>query len=243
MLIPNNEKNWYSVVTSECLGYPIPAETIKNCLDVGCNVGGFVNAWKSRIQKFYCIDASEYNIEQAVNNHKDMVDVDERIFFIHSAVHSKSGETLFLRPYQYGENCSNSGSFGTTNFVYKSNGHGWVDGDLKEEVSTISLEDVLEDALLFFGEEEIDLMKIDIEGAEYDFLFNKDLSKIKWISGEIHNFLSKMPSDENGIDRNTALHNHILKTHTLEYSGGDGVDTHFVRLYKRINNGNNNSSS
>lgn len=241
MIVPNNEENWYSIVTAECNSYPLPNDTINNCIDVGCNVGGFVNAWKNKINKFYCIDASQYNIEQAVNNHQDIPD--ERIFFVQSAVHSKSGDTLWLRPYKHGENHANSGSFGTTDFVYESNGHGWVDTELKEEVTTISLEDLIEDALDFFGENEVDLMKIDIEGAEYDFLFGKDLSNIKWIVGEIHNFLGKMPSSQNGVDRSTALHDHILKTHTLEYSSGDGLNSHFVRLYKRINNGNSDSSS
>jgi hypothetical protein len=80
---------------------------------------------------------------------------------------------------------------------------------------------------------EIDLLKVDIEGAEYDFLMNKDLSSFKYIVMELHNFLSKMESEVDGKNRSEALHNHISKTHIIKISKGDGIHTHFNRLYMR----------
>lgn len=243
-IVPNNEDNWYSFVTEECSQYPVPKEPIKNCLDVGCNVGGFVNAWKDTIDKFYCVDASGHNVDEASRNMKSLLDCN-RAFLLHNAVHSNSNDTVYLRPFITSNGVvNNSGSFGTTGFVYNDgNCDGWKDTDIKEEVTTISFEELFEDATTFFETEEIDLLKIDVEGAEYDFLMNKDLSKIKYIVGEIHNFLHKIESDQQGVDRAIALHSHILKTHTLEYLFGDGINIHYVVLYKRINNGNSNSSS
>lgn len=229
----NNEINWYQKVTEECRGYQIPNETIDNCLDVGCNVGGFVNAWKHRINKFYCVDASWYNIEQASQNLSDLGK--ERVFLMNYAVHNRSGDKLKLRPFVSKGKLSNSGSFGTTEFVYKDRPsvEGWIDVGIAEEVETISFQDLLSDSLAFFEEEEIDLMKIDIEGAEYDFLIGQDLTKIRYITMEFHNFLSKMDSDTEGINRGDALHQHILKTHSMVYSSGDGVHSHYNRFYRK----------
>ena len=51
-----------------------------------------------------------------------------------------------------------------------------------EKCLTIALEDIF----TLIGHEHIDYMKIDIEGAEYDFLLDKDLSNIALIAMEIH---------------------------------------------------------
>lgn len=228
----NNEKNWYSIVTNECLSYPIPTDA-KICLDVGCNVGGFVTAWKDHIEKFYCVDAGSSNVSEIKHNTKDF---ENEITIIHKAVHSNSNEKLSLRPY-LGDNQKpvNSGSYGTTEFVYDNNNHGWrtdTSADF-EVVDTISLEDLLTDAKKQMNVSEIDLMKVDIEGAEYDFLMNKDLSSVKYIVMEFHNFLSKMESEIDGKNRSEVLHDYISKTHIMQINNGNGIDDHFVRLYER----------
>lgn len=43
----------------------------------------------------------------------------------------------------------------------------------------------------FFGLNYVDFMKIDIEGAEYDFLLDKDLSRIASMGIEIHGTFGK----------------------------------------------------
>jgi hypothetical protein len=68
------------------------------------------------------------------------------------------------------------------------------------------------------------LLKIDCEGAEYDFLIDADLSKIKYIVMELHNFLGGVKQKQ--------LMTHIENTHTEIYSEGNGVDSHFVKLWK-----------
>ena len=163
-------------------------------------------------------------------------DFENKITIIHKAVHSNSNEKLSLRPYLVdNQKPINSGSYGTTEFVYDNNNHGWrtdTSADF-EVVDTISLEDLLTDAKKQMNVSEIDLMKVDIEGAEYDFLMNKDLSSVKYIVMEFHNFLSKMESEIDGKNRSEALHDHISKTHIMKISYGDGIHTHFNRLYER----------
>jgi hypothetical protein len=56
-------------------------------------------------------------------------------------------------------------------------------------------------------------------------LYQKDLSRINFITGEFHNFL--------GIERQTELFNWIEQTHKTVYSVGDGVGSHFIKMWKR----------
>ena len=111
-----------------------------------------------------------------------------------------------------------SGNFSITGFVYEHNQHGWG-GDEYEEVTTISLETILE---MVGGE--IGLLKIDIEGAEQDVLYGKDLSKIKYITGEFHNFLGKEIQNK--------LFEWIEKTHIEIYTNGNGIQSHFQKMWK-----------
>ena len=76
------------------------------------------------------------------------------------------------------------------------------------------------------GVDEVDLLKIDIEGAEHDYLYNKDLSCFKFIVAEIHNFLRF-------DNKQSEIIEWINKTHDELYSDGDGIDTHFVKLWRR----------
>jgi len=72
---------------------------------------------------------------------------------------------------------------------------GRVSKDGKIEVKTISLDEIVER----YGE--IELLKIDIEGAEYDVIFNskpETLKKIKRIVGELHYREGENPEKEFG---------------------------------------------
>jgi len=70
----------------------------------------------------------------------------------------------------------------------------------------------------------IGLLKIDIEGAELDALYQKDLTNIKYITGEFHNFL--------GRENQTKLFNWIGNTHMELYSVGDGISSHYQKMWK-----------
>lgn len=212
-LIANNQPNdWFDKVTRECQSYPIDSVDIDKdelVLDIGANVGGFWNAWKWRFDNWHLVEPSLYNCEQIRANGYEGS-------YSHNAVGKKSGEVVKLQKYWAGDNDTLSGNFGTQQFVNGENGHGWQ-GEW-EEVVTLSLEDLQKDR-------EIGLLKVDCEGAEYDLLIDKDLSKIKYIVMELHNFLGGVKQKQ--------LMTHIENTHKEIYSEGNGRDSHFVKLWKR----------
>ena len=148
-LISNNQPdNWFETVTNECKNYPmwnVDIEDNELVVDIGANVGGFYEAWKNRFKNWIAVEPSQYNCEEYLKNTGRNVEVQK-------AVHNKSGEILKLQSYKVDGNDTESGSFGTSEWVYEGNGHGWQ-GDW-EEVQTISFEDL-------FGETEIGLLKID----------------------------------------------------------------------------------
>jgi FkbM family methyltransferase len=209
-------QNWFEQITKECIDeYPIHLVDIdasEKVVDMGCNVGGFSQAFNYRFHNILAIDASSYNVEQYKSRHNNEI--------LHKAVYSKDGEIVKLKKYMGdGDDDTNSGNFSITGFVYENNKHGFR-GDEYEEVETISLETILN---IVGGS--IGLLKIDIEGAEVDVLFEKDLSKINYITGEFHNFLGK--------ENQTKLFDWIGKTHNEIYSVGSGVDSHFIKMWKR----------
>jgi len=215
-LVANNQpKDWYQTVTKECAGYPIDKVDIEKdelVLDIGANVGGFWNAWKWRFDNWHLVEPSVYNCEQIVFNGYEGL-------YSRNAVGKRSGEIVKLQKYWGdGDNDTLSGNFGTLQFVNGENGHGWY-GDY-EEVTTVSFEDLI-------GDKEVGLLKIDCEGAEFDFLYNKDLSRIKYIVGEFHNLLFQYD------DRGVTLLEHIRETHNEIYSEGDGIHSHYIKLFKR----------
>ena len=211
-LMANNQpENWLEKVTKECEQYPIhlvDIEADELVMDIGANVGGFWNAWKWRFHNWHLVEPSVYNCEQIRANGYEGS-------YSRNAVGKTSGERLKLQKYWAGDDDTLSGNFGTTEFVNDSNGHGWQ-GDW-EEVITLSFEDVTKN-------QPIGLLKVDCEGGEYDFLMSKDLSKIKFIVMELHNFLGGVKQKQ--------LMTHIENTHIEIYSEGNGADSHFVKLWK-----------
>lgn len=209
-------EGWFERITQECIQeYPVymmnDIGEDELVIDAGCNVGGFAEAYKGRFKNFLAIDASSYNIEHYQSHHHHPT--------LHKALYSKDGELVKLQKYMINEGThdTNSGNFSITGHV-DANGHGW-NSDEYEEVQTISLDTLLAPY------DSVGLLKIDIEGAECDFLLGKDLSKIKWITGEFHNFLGKVKQDE--------LFAWIEKTHEEVSSQGNGVDSHFQKAWKR----------
>jgi FkbM family methyltransferase len=215
LISKNQPSDWFNQITKECREeYPIHLVDIdasEQLVDMGCNVGGFSEAWNYRFHNILAIDAASYNIEQYKSRHSHQI--------LHKAVSSKDGEIVKLKKYMgNNDDDTNSGNFSITGFVNENNKHGFR-GDEYEEVETISLETILE----MVGT--IGLLKIDIEGAEVDVLYQKDLSKVNYITGEFHNFI--------GQDNQTKLFNWIEQTHNQIYSTGDGVGSHFIKMWKR----------
>lgn len=208
-----NEENWFDLVTKECEEYPI--QPARSCIDIGANVGGFVEAYKNHIRNFFCVEPGSANREELKSHHANLIESGRLVICPH-AVGEYSGENVRLKRFRLGEdNRANSGSNSTVSFV-DEHGNGYAESTDYEEVTTISLEDVIEKALSYFETNNIDLLKVDCEGAEYDLLVDKDLSRVDSIVMELHNWLD-CEASKNDIMVNKKWHmlEHISKTHDI----------------------------
>lgn len=223
-LVPNNPSDWVETITAECRQYPIHLVKIDKpfvVVDAGANVGGFVRAWGNNFNKIYSFEASRSNYEEMLKN---TISFDSKHERFHLAVGKDDNTVLKLMMYTHEDGRdTNSGNYGVVNYVNEKNNHGWKESTGYEEVNSISLESILK---LVGGS--IDLLKIDVEGSEFDFLFDKDLSAINYITMELHNFLYH-------DGRQGRLIEHILKTHEEIYSYGDGISMHFTKMWKNRN--------
>ncbi len=155
--------------------------TMKNFVDVGAHYGGYTyEAARLGVEKIYSFEASYTNFhlaQQLLNGHNIN---NYRIFNL--AVSDKSGDIAKLRK------ITNSGDFqkaesGQYSIIdYKDYQSSSLSSEEYECCMTISLEDIFRVCRL----DQIDAMKIDIEGSEYNFLINKDLSRIKTMYIEFH---------------------------------------------------------
>lgn len=210
----NQPINWFEKIKEECSKeYPVELISINSdelVLDVGCNVGGFSDAFSEKFKNILAIDASLYNVEQYKSRHHHEI--------LHKAVYSEDDKIVKLKKYMGDDgDDTNSGNFSIVDFFYHHNGHGW-NGDEYEEVSTISIEFIMNKV------KKVGLLKIDVEGSEWDFLYQKDLRNIKYITGEFHNFLGKQKLYE--------LFAWISITHDEIFSTGDGESFHFHKTWK-----------
>lgn len=201
---------WTERAIKECVAdYPLRKyiRTRKNtCVDAGANVGGFIINYHHLFNQIYAYEASTTNVKRCEKNLQDR-NIDN-VILRRKAVAEKDGDIVLLKKHSGTENC---GCFGVMDVVDK-HGDGWNKENGGEEVSTISLEKIVEESGY------IDVLKVDIEGAEYNFLFGKDLSQVDFIFMELHNFLMDM-------NQHSELVGWIKKTHSLwtmfrpEYSG------------------------
>ena len=60
---------------------------------------------------------------------------------------------------------------------------------------------------------EINLLKVDVEGSEYNFLQNKDLSKVNWIAMELHGEPDKQLALMDWIDN---THNRVKQYDSIK---------------------------
>jgi len=225
LICESQPNNWLEIITNECKDYPLhnfkinPDDLI---VDVGANVGGFAKAWGHLSNNWYLVEPSKYNQEEIDKNLKGF---DYKLF--KKAVGSESGKILKLQKYIHGDidKDTPSGNMGTCGYVYEHNSHGWQ-GDY-EEVQSISFEDLT-------GGKKVEILKVDCEGAEYDFLMGVDLSDVNIIVMELHNFL--------GGKKQKELCDWIEKTHKLVMQGGGG-EGHWVKVWvnsssRHLNNTN-----
>ena len=201
LIFNTNYKNWFNEVSSHIKShYPMPftnKDKGKLCLDIGSNVGSFSCTYHDCFEKIIAIEASKSNSEEIENNLKQRSI--KNVTVIQKAVYSKGGETKILKFWRdtKDKHCGNSSII---EYYDDKRKHGWTD-KTGEHVETIGLNDIYE----LYGD--IDYMKLDVEGGEYDFLMNKDMNRIKYISMELHVQLR---------DKKQELKNFLLENFSME---------------------------
>ena len=204
----DNRNDWLNQrICGVKMVYFVPSEFNGNgiCVDVGANVGGFPLVNHSKFEKIYCFEPAEYSYNECVQNTKDF----ENVEVFKNAVSNKSGEKIKLRAYGDSNYSGNASTF---------EDYRW-DDDNFEMVETVTIEDIYK----IIDSEIIDYLKIDCEGGEYDFLMNKDLSKIGYIGIEVHIQLNEKAEE---------LMNYFEKTHSIITKSGDGKTMHYEITYK-----------
>jgi FkbM family methyltransferase len=177
----DDKEQWKTFIMQEA-SYNLPDECRGGlCVDAGCNIGDFEMNHKNRFDKYVCFDVFEENITEAKNNIKDLgIDIEINKL----AVWSESNKFINVMAYEPWDSKNlqhfgNSGNIGCIEFV-GAQGEGWKPENVIDLIETISIESIIEK----YGT--INLLKVDVEGSEYEFLLNKDLSKINYIVGEFH---------------------------------------------------------
>jgi FkbM family methyltransferase len=173
--------------------YLVPEDAANGiAVDVGANNGCFIERYKNFFSKIYAYEANFFLCEKLNEKFKNI----NNVFILNNAVSNEDNKILRLLAHKYSDD--NGSSAIEKNIKHKD----WE--EFICEVNSVSLESIVKK----YGF--IDYMKIDCETSEYEFLFNKDLRNIKYISLELH--------DQLGIDRYTELYNWITKTHTANQS-------------------------
>jgi len=172
-----NNLNYFSMGN-----YPVPNFIDRDvAVDVGCNMGVFPITHKDRFDNTYFLEACYENYEQIKRNlEKHGVN---NCFGFNLAAGKESGKIVKLKQWCHGDPSlgdkdSSCGSSATVEHV------AW-DGADYHNVLTIGLEELFS----LLGVDRINYLKIDCEGAEYDFLMDKDLSKIDCIGMELHHHI------------------------------------------------------
>jgi len=176
-----NKERWKNYIMTEAI-YTIPDECRGGlCVDAGCNIGDFEMNHKNRFDKYVCFDVFQENVEECIKNTKDLV---AEVEVNKLAVWSKADEFINVFAYEPWDtkNLQHFGNSGNVGCIeYKGpQGEGWDKNNTIDLVRTISIESIIEQ----YGN--INLLKVDVEGSEYEFLLGKDLSKINYIVGEFH---------------------------------------------------------
>ena len=173
-----------------------------HCVDVGVNVGGFSIYASPFFKNVTGFEPARNTYHTAVENIKSSGKKNIKVNNL--AVGDKSGETVHLRTHE-NELSRDASCFNPAQHP------GWGREQV-EEVSTICLEDIYSQHNIDY----IDYMKVDCEGSEYPLLINKDLSKINFLSLEIHPGLL-------GDDLTTELLEYLKLYFKLHYQLGEHI--------------------
>mgnify|MGYP003650379286 CR=1 FL=1 len=176
-------------------------------VDVGANVGAFTWMASGFALDVRAYEPSKQTFERLSSNVQKHCLHPEEIQLHNLAVGPTSGETVYLT--SHGSNLSGDASTQQEK----------PEDSPAEAVQTICLEDILASTSLG----RIDYLKVDCEGAEYDFLLDKDLSQVGFLIIELHG------DDE---EAKKSLREWISQTHSVHALAEDSQDpgtdpTHF----------------
>ena len=156
-------------------------------IDLGCSIGAFTLGYSHVFDTIYSIDACYTNCRILENNlRKNHV---KNCLPFHFAASNVTGELCKL----YGRTSSPYNNISICeNTIFKSGldirgTKDFAESKLTDEhdshyAMTISFPDMLK----FLGVKKIHFLKVDIEGAEYDFLYGQDLSMVDVLAIEVH---------------------------------------------------------
>ena len=173
-----NSLGWEQHILKDMPSYPLLPEWYEKgkkgdplnvCVDVGANVGIFTAYHQQLFKRFICIEASRSNCKRMESNFTKLGVQNAQIERAAAWSDSTSG---FKLGYGTKKNRPGDCKMWTKDSPHKDH----------ETVPTLSLEDLLKKYSL----DSVDLLKVDIEGSEYEFLYGKDLSKINNLVVELH---------------------------------------------------------
>lgn len=144
-------------------------------IDIGSALGTFPLKWHKAFNKIYCIDACYKNI-QLLNKNMKNHNIDN-VYSFNFAASNKTGNIIKIFN---NKNAPYNNVVNNENLILKKNNT--LENKEYHNVFSINFKDMLK----LFNLQRIDLLKLDIEASEYDFLINEDLSIIDVLVIEIH---------------------------------------------------------
>ena len=178
--IVGNEKTTLRATIAEIYpvgGYSYPIIKPKTIIDLGSNIGVSVKYFKKEFGddvKVICVEPNNYNLVYLKKNIADCWNV----FVLNNLIASMKG---------FGSRIDVSEC--TTSYSYKINDEGVV--------RAITMNDIITN----FALTSVDLVKIDIEGAEYDLLLNNN----KWLDISRDLFIEFHGANESLLDESFKL--------------------------------------
>ena len=162
----------------------------KVAVDLGANNCLFTTKYHKKFDTIYFFEASYMNFISGLANVLSKGIKNSTGFNL--AASNKSGEVIKIHSHINGDCGSNS--------ILE---HKDINSNDYHSVLSISFQDIFN----LINEEKINYLKIDIEGAEYQFIKNADLSKVDSIGIEIHNNL--------GLEKMEEVRKKLSQTHEL----------------------------
>ncbi len=187
--------------------YSVPSDVENGlCFDIGGNFGDFTGKYYSFFNKIYIIEP-QIDLYQHINERFKNI---SNVIPLNRAAWSLSDIELEMVSHSN----TDLGSVGVKSELINKD---WTN-NLVNKVKSISIEEIYN----LVDNKIIDYIKIDCETSEYALLYDKNLSKLRYIGIELHHHI--------GIDKYHALINWIKMTHELIF----GDDSYLSGVNKEV---------